>query len=181
MIYYILGVNYSYINFKKSIVCNSISNRRRVCCDSCITLFASLVKASNLVPIIKAVVAKTNQYISPWRRGNWVIASDYINISLSVCLREPLCWKAHYRIGGGEAPCSYMSSALANDLTTNKGKSVCLCACPAIRFRIAQRILIKLGRNILWEMACCMGYCVWKMRACANCSRLCALPYLEWA
>jgi hypothetical protein len=65
MIYYILGVNSSYINIKKSVVCNSICNRRRVCCDSCVALFASLVKASNLVPIIKAVAAKTNQYISP--------------------------------------------------------------------------------------------------------------------
>jgi hypothetical protein len=46
---------------------------------------------------------------------------------------------------------------------------MCVYVCPAIRFRISQRILSKLGANIPWVMTRCVGYiCL----VCTQCARV---------
>jgi hypothetical protein len=46
--------------------------------------------------------------------------------------------------------------------------SVCLSVCPAMRFRISQRILSKLGGNIPWVLTRLVGYIYVFVRAHVN-------------
>jgi hypothetical protein len=59
-------------------------------------------------------------------------------------------------------------------LTISWGMSVCVSLCPAVRFRISQRIFSKFGGNILWVMTRIMGYSLLCARnACACVLNVC--------
>jgi hypothetical protein len=59
-----------------------------------------------------------------------------------------------------------------------------VCVCPDIRFHISQRILSKLGRNIIWVMTRIMGYLLYlrtqhaRYRVRVKLARMCAFADL---